>query len=583
MNLENFNSFLDYQSVDTGNVLVYYDFENYSGDVLENQINSGMFGSCVDPTKYPGLVSCISTGDFFSSSGSGYFDGSATLQVGTGIDLSEFTIFVNFSYGRHSTGVPNVILSTIGSGFSGSGFYLYVNDSNRLTVEYAKNNLPYSATLNSELGNKNIVSIAKTKNNSTLDIVYHDILESNDTVLTVAPNSFVSSNLLTFGGTSFNSSNVTGISGHVDNIAILNSYLPVSKRNKIAKSFVSTGLQFNEFNITSETFNQISSLSIQNQVTGTGITGYAQNGVTNAQLKCGSSSDLCNLSGVSGDLYGDIISVVYGAEEISVSQSTLKTTTILYNNDYLNVFGYNSLLFEETFDFDSNDIYEIYSQSSVDLNINKTPVYIPATDTYRLDLDYIGQNVNFYLNGLAQQSGERVGSDVVYDYSVVDVDIDSDSFFDNLENVLYDKISGEAFVSGFNTEDESSIIMEFPGKNLSQMDLFFNGQKLISGLDYQEHPIFGTDSVEIFLSGHGTGYVYFFPRKSDITRYTGVPTTTKTFASKVLSPQVWVNGVRQKRGVNFDLYRQDSLVLNENQFDIFTTTIYNNTENYFNL
>lgn len=580
MNLNHFNSFLDYQAVDTGNALVYYDFTTFSGSYLQNELHTGMLEeSCVNPSNYPGLVSCISTGDFFSENGSGYFDGEATLQVGTGIDLSEFTIFVNFNYEKHSTGVPNVLMSTIGSGFSNSGFYVYVNDANRLSVEFYAAGEPRCNTLNYELGNKNIISISKTKNNSTMNLTYHDVLERSNHTLTFAPNNLADSRDLVFGNLGFNDASATGISGYIDNIAILNSYIPVAKRNEIAKSFVSTGLNFGQVSVTTESFNSITDISVENQITGTGITGYENIGSASFDLKCG-SVNLCNLSGVTGALSGDVFSVTTGSQ-VSVSEQSFQTVTVDYDDSYMTLFGSNCVLFLDSERVDSQDIFEMYYYTGFNQNVNVVPTYVASNDSYRLGVDYEGQNINLYFNGLAQQSGERDGSDVVYDFSILDIDIDSDSFFDDFETLIYDKVSGSSIFTGITTEDASSIVMEILGEDLSQKDVFYNGQKLLSGIDYREHPTFGSDTVEFFLSGHGTGDIYFLARPTSFTRETGDGFTAKTFSEKTISPQLWVNGVRQKRGLDFDLFRSDSLIFNENQFEIFETTIYNNSENFF--
>lgn len=582
MNLENFNDFLIYQDVSTGNVLAYYDFENYSGQYLRNELNTGMFNDgCVDPRDYPGLVSCIDTGDFFSSAGSGYFDGSATLRISDEMTSSEFTLFVNFSYENNSTGTPKVLMSNIGSGFSGSGFYVYINDSNRLNIEYEKNGRPFCATLEKELGNKNIVSIAKTSRNSLIDIAYHDIINRENTYLAINPRGYSNSTKFTIGNVSFENSVVTGLSGYVDNIALLNTYLPVSKRNEIAKSFVSTGINVNEFDFTTENFNVVESIVFENQATGTGITGYTQVGTKNVNLRCGSPIELCDLSGVTGELSGYVATIIEGSDTISVTSSSVKAITVQYDTGYLQQFNYYNLLFTPAYGIDSDDTYEIYKHTVFDARKNNTPVYVRGVDAFRLDLDYASQDINFYYNGLLQHSGESVSGVVSNDWSLQGIDVDSDSFFTSYNSVIYDKISGSSYYSGFNDEDQSSIIMEITSVDLTTKDVYYNGKKLVSGLDYQEHPIFGSDTVELFLSGHGTGYIYFYPKYEATIQITGSGSKTVELVDGINNMQAWINGIRQVKNQDYLLLRSDSLLLSQNTFENYSNLIYNNYSTNF--
>lgn len=582
MNLSIYNDFLDYQSVSTGNTLGYYDFENYSGQYLENALHSGMLtGSCVDASKYPAFISCIDTGSFFSSSGSGYFDGLSTLRIGDQIDLSEFTIFINFSYDKHSTGVPNVLVSTIGSGFSGSGFYAYVNDSNRLSLEYSKSGDPFSVTLNKELGYKNIVSFGKNKTSSSFDLIYHDVVNRENSVLNFAPRSYVDSNTLTIGNTSFGNSQTTGVSGHIDNIVVLSKYLPAAKRNEIAKSFVATGVSFDQFSFSTQNFPIITSADFINQVTGTGITGYTQVGVKNVNLRCGSPLNICDLSGVTGELSGHVLSLVESAETISITSSTLNAVTVSYDTGYMYQYRYYDVLLNSAFDFDSEDVYECYYYNEYDAKKNNAPLYVSSQDSFRLDLDYLGQDLNFYYNGLLQNSGKRLGGLALNDYGVDGLNVDSDSFFTEYNAIIYDKISGSSRTGAYTGQNIFEIIgFDFSGTH----DVFLNGQKLIHELDYEHVSLWGPDAIlTTGFSGHGTGIIYIYPNYSNAIRQTGTAARTLNVSDGFVNFQLWLNGIRQAKNFDYSLLRSDSLLLNQNTFEDYSVLTYNNYGNFFDI
>lgn len=89
--------------LETGNLLAFYSFDNPSGKVVFNQLYSSgdhfITGdsSKIDVDLYP-AISVGSTSNPTSSTpaGSGYFDYTDRLQVGTGINVEDWCVFFNF-------------------------------------------------------------------------------------------------------------------------------------------------------------------------------------------------------------------------------------------------------------------------------------------------------------------------------------------------------------------------------------------------------------------------------------------------------------------------------------------------------
>jgi len=180
-----------------------------------------------------------------------------------------------------------------------------------------------------------------------------------------------------------------------------------------------------------------------------------------------------------------------------------------------------------------------------------------------------------------QNSGERVGGSAVNDYGLDGSNVDSDSFFTSFNAVIYDKISGSSRTGAYTGQN----IFEISGFDFSGThDVFLNGQKLISGLDYEHLDIWGPDAIlTTSFSGHGTGIIYVYPRYTNAIRQVGVAARTLNVPNGFVNFQLWLNGIRQAKNFDYSTLRSDSLLLNENTFEDYNVLIYNNYGNFFDI
>ena len=228
-------------SVDTGNLYAYYSFNYISGSYVFNEkfsdpINvtkTGPGGSAIDRDKVPACILC--SGSITGASGSGYFDTNSILRIGNDVALDGWTTYINYELlSKSSNGDKGkVLLSSMTYPDDKSGFNIGVNGSNRLYFEYVDSG-GYLNTLTSnyELGNKNLVSVAKTNNSQTIEIGYHDFINSrnyysNFFVNNTASNGVdsITSKTWYVGDLYSGNKNYTGFNGYIDDLVIFSGFI----------------------------------------------------------------------------------------------------------------------------------------------------------------------------------------------------------------------------------------------------------------------------------------------------------------------------------------------------------------------
>lgn len=349
----------------------------------------------------------------------------------------------------------------------------------------------------------------------------------------------------------------------------------------------------------------------------TGITGYNKEYLGLYIDNCGNSIDIINQTALSGEIYKEILvtvaltgivyvtgvnetnesGIVSGVRNVLVTGLVCNsyfnsTGEVLYNYDYdyLSSLSYRqiSLLspvnpFETDFTNRTVEIYaEKYQNKTLDYNkdldfntLNENHFYI--------DREFAQNEVLMFGNGQALiDSGYQLipsGYEIIIspnlDYFITGNIVETNKFFGEQDFLFYDLFSG-MFWAFKNTGN----IVNIPNGINNNYWVFTNGQKLISGLDYEKSL---NTLVLTGVSGDEENYIIFKEILDDYIYKSGILGTFEiTTGFNHGCSQVYYNGIRQKIYNNYienGSYDLISGIFKE--IDVLKELIYNNTNDFF--
>jgi hypothetical protein len=500
MKLEFITGYLSENQRNTGSLDIYYDFSGISGFFVPNrlyesqdQFNKVMGGFTVNSQYYPGIfVSCYQESGF---TGSGIFEGTNTLKVlnqlsGDGISLfynfGALTCNKNFNIGNKTVQVPTgkiQVLSYIESKSNTNPFeiILGLNDAYKLTLEFSgiTGNVyeNYKSTNLGELATQNVGGLRLNKKN--IEFTYFDVIKNE-----------ISNQIINLSGYYFNQekniyigniptgkyrSPYTGFIGNVDDFLGFHEYFDSNLSLGLSRMFIKTGEGQTTTNITGVKYNIIQSGFLNpTGILGTGITGYQM--VPSQEIidsKCGDTCIVYVKSGITGFITGEKIEyTIVSQEQYTTSQRVTKYN--LYDPQYTPKFARNYIIFPKQ--IDNQDIIDIQLYKNID-NTLEFPSYSPLNKIYIADDIHDNKNLLLFFNGVNISSGNYTiigneGRFIINEYQKDDQDTISYTLaqFTDTKSDTFNYTTGE------------DIIIENP--NNINFDLFLNGQKLISGLNY---------------------------------------------------------------------------------------------------
>lgn len=561
----------DVLALDVSRVITSYDFHLQSGNQVPNQswATNSINGTVNNPTN------------FYSSSGSGAFNGTTYIHINSGINLSSWTAF--FTYERVRSGIDEILFSTMtGSNFlNSSGVIFGINQANKLYLEYWNNvDGPQIFTFSEIIGDKNMVSV--TKSDSAIFFNYYDV---NSKLSTVEQNVIYQGNFIgnlnwyiggrPNGGFLIPTNN---FSGYIDNFFLISGDLDQNYQQVLFSGF------FSDYRTGAATITTVCSNIVYQSGINTGIAtgdiGYQTVQISSYIDQCGRDNILYSWSGVTGVFSGSFFVPVSGFGSSCVNYTGLGSPYLFIDTGYLFSFGMDQISLLWT--IDSGDFCDVYALTGLfqDTTRNKIAQYNALQDLFFLDSTYSSGSIGLYLNGQLQlQSGllsYQDGYDTRYiltgDYflSGSASRVYSTGYYQNTDVLLYDVVNG-TISSIFFTGGSGAI----PGIDFTNKEVFLNGQKLTYLIDYANPNILYQDigsgqnviSVyqptgnNIYVSGFNTGFLQLpkFLRKTS---------------------QVYFNGVRGEIGnyyvenSNLDLlsgnflapFYNDGLYLNTNDF-----------------
>lgn len=567
--------------LETGNLVAFYSFDNPSGKVVFNQLYSSgdhfITGdsSKIDVDLYP-AISVGSTSNPTSSTpaGSGYFDYTDRLQVGTGISVEDWCVFFNFLQSTPPSGVSSSILaSTMSNPNDTSGVNIGLNAANKVYVDFINSSGNRQTYVHSqELSNfNNLVSVGK--DGESLEIIYHDFINDKNDLevfdVSGAKNStdwFIGAMPTMYGG-------YTGFSGYFDDILITKGGYAEAAKNIISDAFFTTGLESGYNKEVVVYSNEVTGRTLNyTGVTGTGVTGYE-----NVLVDTVNGVPIYNSSGVTGVLTGITVEYLTGGLNISGTGISGVEPYNDFDFNYANKYADNCLIFNKK--IDTSLKYEIYTFNSGYTGqqlqgLNEELIYNYDNNTFITLTGYSGQNLNAYMDGSAVYSGSGFSFD---NYSV-----EFTGSFDIENTGIYDFISGQQVATSYTGSAGTISLTEAKYFN---KDVYLDGKKLISGIEWS-----GTASaIQIDASSSESGTYFFLPLHSEAYTYlsgnrvTGVAAQFVNSNTKLINEQIWLNGLRQKEGVDYTKTSTYSILNSEKYLTGFTDLIFNNETGFFNV
>ena len=567
--------------LETGNLVAFYSFDNPSGKVVFNQLYSSgdhfITGdsSKIDVDLYP-AISVGSTSNPTSSTpaGSGYFDYTDRLQVGTGISVEDWCVFFNFLQSTPPSGVSSSILaSTMSNPNDTSGVNIGLNAANKVYVDFINSSGNRQTYVHSqELSNfNNLVSVGK--DGESLEIIYHDFINDKNDLevfdVSGAKNStdwFIGAMPTMYGG-------YTGFSGYFDDILITKGGYAEAAKNIISDAFFTTGLESGYNKEVVVYSNEVTGRTLNyTGVTGTGVTGYE-----NVLVDTVNGVPIYNSSGVTGVLTGITVDYLTGGLNISGTGISGVEPYNDFDFNYANKYADNCLIFNKK--IDTSLKYEIYTFNSGYTGqqlqgLNEELIYNYDNNTFITLTGYSGQNLNAYMDGSAVYSGSGFSFD---NYSV-----EFTGSFDIENTGIYDFISGQQVATSYTG---SAGTISLTNAKYFNKDVYLDGKKLISGIEWS-----GTASaIQIDASSSESGTYFFLPLHSEAYTYlsgnrvTGVAAQFVNSNTKLINEQIWLNGLRQKEGVDYTKTSTYSILNSEKYLTGFTDLIFNNETGFFNV
>ena len=554
----------------TGNLISYYSFSNPSGKILFNNLyttgdhfiegDSSKINLELHPAISVGSTNNATAGVY---GGSGYFNYSDLLQIGTGLSLTDWSVFVNFLQQTPPSGrEASVLVSSMDSPGSQSGFNIGLNASNRVYLDFINGNgARETHTHSAELSNfNNLISVSK--NSEQIQIIYHDFIDDDSKLETFDVSGMKNADAWKIGGMQTPYENYTGFSGYIDDILISSEGYNGSVASIISDSFFMTGV---------ESGHSQEIIVYSNETTGTefNLTGVNETGVTDyvdVLVDTVNGVTLYQKSGVEGELTGFTISYLTGGLTSGTGTSFINGHNLVDYN-YSNKFADNCIIFDK--DINLTSTYEIYSYNQRTDLLNKDLMYNFGDNDFITETGHSGENLNVYMDGRAIYSGSG--------FTFNDFEVDFAHEVVSSGTGIYNFITGNQVATSF-TGSVGTISLT--NSKYFNKDVYLDGVKLVSGSVWSGTP----SSIQIDASSLSSGTYFFLPRHShSVNRATGNVSQFIKFDFKLVNEQLWVNGFKQKEGADYTKTSTHSLLNSNKYLTGFTDLIFNNETGFFNV
>jgi len=511
---------------------------------------------------------------------SGQFNGFNKFRILGNTTSDDWTAFIVFKHSE--TGASDkskVLFSTKDYDYSTSGFAVGINGCNRIFCEH---DTPSSGkriyTLNEELDNKNVLSVSKV--NAVLSIGIHqfdDKMNKESSNVKYNMENYLPSNKMYIGGLGVSGINYRNYSGTIDSFMLFNVGLGFPERNTFAKSFYCSSYDTGGYYTTTTSFVSVTGIELRSVVIATGVTGYVQV-LAGTEIVDGGVVNKYAYSGVTGLIYDTLAVELTGVTSGQSDIVSFNPPSGIYDYNYSIPFANSKVVLNANFDSSYKEVYSFSGVNNDDLNL--LPSFDNASLKYAVLETGDGEFINFYLNGVAQPNLQALTGTMTGDFIVSGNAIDSDGFFDADDSAMYDIILGSGSITGLTIADVSAGSKALSGSFVNNRDVYLNGNKLISGIDYSGVG----QTVVINTTNLIDGDLMLLPKHNmNFSRYTGYNDNNFNSSLNLFDEQIWVNGLRQMRGLDYLKVADFSLKYSSFSLEPFPDIIYNNDTGFFNV
>jgi len=606
MNTENYKNCLFATGMQTGNLIASYNFSNQIDSVILNDLYDT--GDCYFFNGFDNVfiasknnLSILQSGLAFNYPFTGYFSGQQYASVQRDGLSTDFNILLDFSFDDCSPSVSRVLASNATGSSLSSGLVFGINQANKFFLEYGSGINKRIHTSKLGISQNNVINFGV--NDKLFHLRKYDFLDSVVLGESFDLENFLPSNNLIFSKSFGVYSGFSGKFNQVflssnDSNGLYGDYYECMFCTGVANGTI-TGQQV------SASIND--PLSYYNySVSGTGITGYENVTVYDSFT----NTYISSLSGVTGNFLVDTFvtgDLVYSTEFFETD-----TSTVFLNEDlrssYADLVKINFINVPE-----SGDLLEVYDYHYKNTNINL------KNTTFDSDLALFSNGM-LLISGLDYSVTSGAMSDSFDSSDEIRINRISTPIQYLLYSGLYDsykKLTGEGLdyyppQSQFYESGDGNITITglaglfYSGFSLTGHDLFMNGQKIYTGIDYETGVYGGKESVIIYAANFNdadlaitTGILgalisVDYQTESVLAfcpRQPGVFSADVSFLSGSLpshslsgkSEEVWLNGIKLIGSIDYGkVYPCSSYAYNFNISDL-PYIFCNNNDDFFNI